>query len=183
MSVYSSNNLRFFASDLPLDNSDGPPKMYPTLRKNSMTYMPGSPPSSLHAETPPSAPPISTKRHGIVFAEIHHAQDACDGFAPTPSTSPSPSTRSSNSSNTISPISPMSPLPSPIFRLPSTRQFSQRQPSLRRKGRPREQTLRQLRTKDSEADLRMVYERHTNAYLDDSIFENFTSPPLSALPE
>lgn len=77
----------------------------------------------------------------------------------------------------------MSPLPSPIFRLPSTRQFSQRQPSLRRKGRPREQTLRQLRTKDSEADLRMVYERHTNAYLDDSIFENFTSPLLSALPE
>ncbi|KAF2436041.1 hypothetical protein EJ08DRAFT_655741 [Tothia fuscella] len=109
----------------------------------------------------------------VVYAEVYSPDDSSSPFSSTlPSRSSSiKSTTSSNTSTSESdtPTSPTQPL-FPLFPSPWNAQFSRVRPNLKRKRSPHENTLRQLREKCSEADLKKSYEKQTLSYLDGSVF-------------
>ena len=125
------------------------------------------PPYSLKPETPAS---FYSKK--IIYAEIHPilpqvvvSSDAIELPCNSP-VSLKGSLSSSPSSETRSPTSFLRP------------------PSLRRSKRlPEGRNLRELRVRESEADLKRVYETAVESYLNGEIFDNFKCWPMSTISE
>jgi len=140
-------------------------------------------PWELLADVPTELPAeVLPKPNKVVYADVWLTDNAPYSLS-TPS-SPTLSIRScnsSNSSNTSESTSVFSSSSSSISSLSSASHISRRPQNLRRKKSPQQQSLRQLRTKASEADLQKLYDQQTKAYVHE-LFSVLGSPIKSKLP-
>ncbi|TID22181.1 uncharacterized protein E2P81_ATG11288 [Venturia nashicola] len=149
--------------------------------------LPGSTPSF---ELPGSWPKTSTPELLESVRNVYADVGLTEGPPPYSMFPPSPtlsamSVHSNESSLTMYSAKSHVSQSSQISQTSNNAQPSQTKPSLRRKSTPQHFTLRQLRAKESEAELRRTYEQQTDAYLEE-LFAMLGSPierPLSSIRE
>jgi hypothetical protein len=172
MSFSQFDSLRSLTHDLLNDLTGLQTPRHSTVKHSSSTVAARTSHLSATAEEI-----VQRNRHveTVIYAEVYSTEDQTS--LPFPR-SPSPTFSASSSSSTDSDQSSVgssSWMLGPSY--PSKFSASSR-PNLRRKKSPQEVTLRQLRMKQSEADLQKMYEKQTMSYLDGTIPGSPTSPTL-----
>jgi len=108
----------------------------------------------------------------IIYADVYSRADPTRPVYSCPS-SPTLSAKSSSTGTSSSASSYAAPLTIGY-------QLSRSRPNLRRRRTPKMTTLRQLRVKYSEADLKKMYEVQTTAYMNGSLTSSPNTPSVPA---
>jgi hypothetical protein len=151
-----------------------------------------TPPHMKPVELPGSIPafellgsPIPEKSDKNIYAEVWLTESPPPYSLYPPPPSPTLSTRSFSSNESSSTMYSANSHISQSSQSSTQSTTSRTPPSLKRKQAPQNLTLRQVRAKESEAELRKMYEQQTDEYLEE-LFAALGSPvrrPLSAIQE